>query len=319
MPDPVTGLIAGGATLIGGSMQSSAARSAAGAAAGAQTTSAESAIAEQRRQFDQIQKLLAPYTGAGQSAIGRLSPFESAGTGAIPGLQRLGAAGLGQIDTLQGAARLVPQALSQQAALAGLGGAASQRQAIGMVEQSPQMQALVQQGENALLQNASATGGLRGGNIQAALAQFRPQMLAGLIDQQYARLGGLTSTGIGAASELFGVGGQTLGNLAESGRLTTSDIARLGQAAASGQAAQGASTAANIGNLMSNVGAAQAGAALAGGTSPFGQFASAIPGMIGTYYGATGGSPFGGGAAAPASSIYSIAPAGGAGGMGLRF
>lgn len=123
-------------------------------------------------------------------------------------------------------------ALSKQAALVGAGGADAQRAAITALEQGPEFQAMTRQGEEAILQSAAATGGLRGGNVQTALAQFRPQILSGLIEQQYNRLGGLAS---------------------------------MGQASATGQAQFGQQTAANIGNLYGQVGAAQAGSALASG------------------------------------------------------
>jgi len=111
--------------------QADAAQSAAQTQAGA----SEAGIAEQRRQFDTVQKLLEPYVTGGAEAF------------------------------------------KQQQALIGAQGPEAQRAAIAALEQGPAVQALTQQGENALLQRASATGGLRGGNVQAALAQFRPQML----------------------------------------------------------------------------------------------------------------------------------------------
>jgi hypothetical protein len=120
-------------------------------------------------------------------------------------------------------------ALGGQQALLGLGAPGSQQQAIAALQGSPQFQALQQQGENAILQNASATGGLRGGNVQGALAQFRPALLSGLIDQQYSRLGGLTS---------------------------------IGQNAAAGVGNAGMSTGANISNLLGRQGQAQAGGIL---------------------------------------------------------
>lgn len=120
-------------------------------------------------------------------------------------------------------------ALSRQAALMGLGGEEAQRSAITALEQGPEFAALTRQGEEAILQNASATGGLRGGNVQAALAQFRPQILSGLIEQQYSRLGGLASQG---------------------------------QASAVGQAEAGLQTGQNISSLYGQIGASQAGAAL---------------------------------------------------------
>jgi len=122
--------------------------------------------------------------------------------------------------------------LEQQQAILGLLGPEAQQQAYSGIEQGPLFQSLVKQGEEGILQTASATGGLRGGNIQAALGQFRPQMLQNMIQSQYQNLAGLTS---------------------------------LGQASAAGQAGFGQSTASNIGNLYGQIGQAQAGAALGRG------------------------------------------------------
>ena len=123
-------------------------------------------------------------------------------------------------------------ALGQQQALIGMQGQEAQQQAMQGFEQSPLFQSLVQQGESGILQNAAATGGLRGGNVQGALSQFRPQMLNALIEQQYGRLGGISS---------------------------------LGQAAASGQAGAGQQTGTNVANLLAQQGAATAGGQLAAG------------------------------------------------------
>lgn len=133
-------------------------------------------------------------------------------------------------------------ALDQMQALLGLGGANAQQQAIGGIESSPAFMAAMQQGENALLQNASATGGLRGGNVQAALAQFRPQLLAQEIENRYSRLGGLAS---------------------------------LGQQSAAGVGTAGINVGSNIGNLLAQQGAAQAGASLAQGQA----FGNALGGI----------------------------------------
>jgi len=125
-------------------------------------------------------------------------------------------------------------AFSQMMAATGAMGPEAQQQYIQGIEQGPEFGALVRQGEEAILQSASATGGLRGGNVQEALAKFRPEMLSGLLNQQYGRLGGL---------------------------------AQMGQASAAGQSAQGMNMASNIGNLFGQQGAAQAGAALARGNA----------------------------------------------------
>jgi hypothetical protein len=250
MPNPIVAIA--GSTLVGGAMQSRAASK----AAGAQVQSAEMGIEEQRRQFDEIQKLLAPYVQAGQGAISGFQPFQEAGA----------------------------QAFEQQQALAGLRGPEAQQAAISQVEQSPFLQAQIQQGEEAMLQNASATGGLRGGNIQAALAQFRPQMLQQAIEQQYGRLGGFAGTGLGVTEQLY----------------------RGGQASAANQASAAGTMGSNVANLLQQQGAAQAGGAL-GRAAPFVQLGQLPLQLAGMNYARTGqfglpGNIFGGtSAAAPAT------------------
>jgi hypothetical protein len=167
-------------------------------------------------------------------------------------------------------------ALSRQAALMGLGGEEAQRSAITALEQGPEFAALTRQGEEAILQNAAATGGLRGGNVQAALAQFRPQILSGLIEQQYSRLGGLTTAG---------------------------------QNAAAGVGTAGMTTGANVSNLMAQQGAARAGSALAGGRA-FGNVLGDIGLMLGRGAAYQGMTPAGGGA----PLTFGQAMLGGAGG-----
>jgi len=152
-----------------------------------------------------------------------LSPYVSAGTGAIGAQQNL----------------------------IGLGGPQAQQQAIGALQTSPQFQALQQQGTNAILQNASATGGLRGGNTQAALAQFQPQLLSQLIQQQYENLGG---------------------------------ISRLGQSSAAGVGNAGLQTGTNVANLLGQQGQAQAGSALAAGRANS-QLINSLTGAFGQYFG----------------------------------
>lgn len=123
-------------------------------------------------------------------------------------------------------------AIEGQQGLLGLAGPEAQQQAIAALEAGPQFQSMMKQGENAILQNASATGGLRGGNVQATLAQFRPQLLSQLIESQFSKLG---------------------------------TVSGLGQASAAGQAAAAQQTGANIGNALTQQGQAAAGAALASG------------------------------------------------------
>lgn len=188
---------------------------AAARASRAQVQGAEAGIAEQRRQFEAAQAVLAPYVDAGEEALTGLKPYVDVG----------------------------PEALLQQRVLAGLEGPDKQREAINALAANPEFQALSRQGEEAILQNASATGGLRGGNIQGALAQYRPQMLQDYIGQQYSRLGGLTALG----------------------QTTSQNIAQLGQASATGQATAGLRTGADIAGLYGDIGAARAGKFLSQG------------------------------------------------------
>ena len=106
-------------------------------------------------------------------------------------------------------------ALQAQMAALGLSGPEAQQAYVSQQEQSPIFQALAQQGEEAMLQNASATGGLRGGNIQGALAQFRPGLLNQFLTQQYDRLGGMTSLGQQSAAGVGTSGMQSAGAIAD--------------------------------------------------------------------------------------------------------
>jgi hypothetical protein len=106
-------------------------------------------------------------------------------------------------------------ALQAQMAALGLAGPEAQQEYVAQQEQSPAFQALARQQEEALLQNASATGGLRGGNVQGALAQFRPALLNQFLEQQYGRLGGMTSLGQQSAAGVGTSGMQSAGSIAD--------------------------------------------------------------------------------------------------------
>ena len=204
-----SGVAAGGVGLYSANKASKAQSKSASSAAAAQSEGDRLAIEEQKRQFDAIQKLLAPYNQAGT------------------------------------------QGLSAQQDLLGLNGAGQQTAAYDAIANSPAMAAYAQQGENALLQNASATGGLRGGNTQGALAQYRPQLLNQMINQQYANLGGMASIGQNAAAQTGNAGMQT---------------------------------GMNVSNLLQNTGSAQAAAAMAQGKADANQW-----GAVGGIFGQLGG------------------------------
>lgn len=149
-------------------------------------------------------------------------------------------------------------ALGQQQALLGLSGNQAQQDAINNIANSSEFQTYLDQGQNAIRQNASATGGLRGGNTQAALAQFSPQLLNQMITQRYANLGGITA---------------------------------LGQNAAAGVGNAGMQTAGNVGNLYQSIGNAQAGNAIMSGQAKSNLYSGigSSLGNLGSYFMANGG------------------------------
>lgn len=220
-----------GSAVIGGLAQNHAANT----AASAQTQASQAGIAEQQRQFDQVQRLLAPYVSGGNQALaaqmgllGLQSPSTPSGpTGTMGGgTFKVGPDGMPQFVPAQ-AGPLPGGTSGSPVTINGNTG-----NPISQIESSPIYKGMYQQGEDAILQNASATGGLRGGNTESLLAQYRPQLLNHLIQQRFNNLGSITS---------------------------------MGQNAAAGVGNAGMSTGNNISNLYGQQGAANAGAALAGG------------------------------------------------------
>ncbi len=155
---------------------------------------AQQGIDETRRQFDVTQGNFEPYLDAGKDALGSIMDLLGLGSG----------------------------------------GAESQRGAIETLKSSPLFQSLFGTGEEAILQNAAATGGLRGGNTQRSLADFGSDTLAKVIQDRLAQLGGVAGGGQSSAAQVGGFG-QTAAN--------------------------------SIANLFGQQGAAQAGGLIANGNS----------------------------------------------------
>lgn len=148
-----------------------------------------------------------------------------------------------------GLAAAIEQAYAAQGAQ-GSGLTADQEQAAAMskFENSPYFQAITRQSEDAMLQNASATGGLRGGNIQDALSKNRPILLQSLIDKQLANLSGLSTSGQNAAA---GVGTAAM----NTGTAVNSALGAGGAAQAGGilgQSNANISALGNIGGMFAN-------------------------------------------------------------------
>ena len=199
-----------------------------------QARAAVSGQETQRQMFDRTQEILRPYVEAGRAQLPTLAGYTEAG----------------------------PQAFGRQLDLAGLRGPQAQQAAIGQVQAQPRFGTLMRTGEEAILANASATGGLRGGNTQNALARFRSDLLANEIEREYARMGGLTAFGQGVSQNL----------------------AQLGQASGANAATASLTAGQSIANLQGAAGAAQAGGIL-GQAGAYGQVANLPMQFVGMEYG----------------------------------
>jgi hypothetical protein len=116
--------------------------------------------------------------------------------------------------------------------LAGLNGDDALQLALDGIKSGPLFQQMYDTGEEAVLQNASATGGIRGGNTQASLADFGADTLNQALLAQLAQLGQTANIGMGA----------------------TGSVAQFGE-----------NNAANVGNLYGNMGQVRAGGLLTRG------------------------------------------------------
>lgn len=186
-----TGLAIIGGAIIGGVVASSAAKKAAAAA----SESTQAAISAQESAIDVQQE-----------------QFEATQSNLQPSLE---------------AGNL---AREEQQALIGLSGPEAEAAALSRAENSPGQQFLRDRAQKNLLRNASAIGGLGGGNVRKALVR----------------------QGVGFAQQDLQNRFGRLGQLAGQGQAAGTAIGQFGQASAS-----------NIGNAASNIGSA----AIAGGTA----------------------------------------------------
>lgn len=125
---------------------------------------------------------------------------------------------------------------------------------------SPMYQNMMQQGAQGITSQAAATGGLRGGNVQNALAENSQNALIQTANQDYANkmgstmnyyntLAGLSGQGLGASSMLGNQGGNVIGGMAD----TYGGIASGSLNEAAGQSQKGTGVMSLIGGLFSDV------------------------------------------------------------------
>lgn len=102
--------------------------------------------------------------------------------------------------------------------LIGVRGPEAEKQALGDFIESPGQAFLRKRGERTLLRNASATGGLDGGNILKALSEFGIGTAAQQLGERKDRLSALTGVGSTVGTNLGGIGSASAANI---GNLST--------------------------------------------------------------------------------------------------
>jgi hypothetical protein len=151
------------------------------------------------------------------------------------------------VDRFSGAGVAAQQ---QQAALSGALGADAQRAAMQGFMESPAQQFLREQGELGIINQASALGGLGGGNVQRELARFGTGLAAQDFQNQFNRLGSLSDQGLraaGQAGQFLAQAGAQQGNLA-------AQQAQLQQQASAASAANRLSAAQSTAQLAQQAG-----------------------------------------------------------------
>jgi hypothetical protein len=156
---------------------------------------------------------------------------------------------------------LLAPSLTQLGDLVGVNGVDAQRLGMEGVQNSPLLASIMKNSEEAILQNASATGGVRGGNVQSSLYDNAGMQFNNELQAQMGRLAGLAGIGMGATDSVANFGQQRANNM---GNL----YGQQGQVRAGGLLTRGGITA----GMWNNAGAFadQVAAAAAGGAGGFG-------------------------------------------------
>lgn len=128
--------------------------------------------------------------------------------------------------------------------LLGTNGAEAQAQGIEALKGSPLYSLLFNNGREALLQNASASGGLRGGDFQRASMDFGADTLGQVYGNQLSNLYNLSNLGLGATGSVANAGMNAANNV-------TSLVGNIGQAQATNYLTKGGINAANWQNAGS--------------------------------------------------------------------
>lgn len=133
-------------------------------------------------------------------------------------------------------------AIGRYGDLLGINGVDKQQLGVNSLEQDPFFQQNLADANTNLLQTASATGGVRGGNTAGAVGQLSPQLLQSYYQQALTGAGNLAQIGLGAT-----------GNVAQFGAANAQNAGQnaigIGNAQASNFLTKGGINAANFNNI----------------------------------------------------------------------
>lgn len=172
------------------------------------------------------------------------------------------------------ARELLDPSLTQLGDLVGINGVDAQRLGMQGIQNSPLLASMMKNSEEAILQNASATGGVRGGNVQSSLYDNAGMQFNNELQAQMGRLAGLAGIGLGATDSVANFGQQRANNVSNL-------YGQQGQVRAGGLLTRGGITAGmwnNAGAFADSVASAAIGAGAGAGGQPFnaGAFAKSM-------------------------------------------
>lgn len=215
-----------GASIIG----SGSAKKASKAAQAAQIAGINSGMTALNNQYDYAKEQSSPWVSGGQAAqdellnlLGISSPktdwnaYATANPNLTQYYQQHGGQNLfkqGDAMSLQDFAKAHQQQYGGDISPFTTSSGGDQGAAIEQLKNSPVYQALFGNGVDTTLANASATGGLRGGNTQDALARVGTDTLAKVYQDRVANLSGVSGQGLNAVTGLENLGAANAGSIA---------------------------------------------------------------------------------------------------------
>jgi hypothetical protein len=168
-------------------------------------------------------------------------------------------------DTLSPYAEAGIPAAQLQAALSGALGPQAQQEAFAQYQQSPGVAFAQEEAERALMRNASALGGLSGGNVMDELSRRAVGTYMQDFDNQFNRIGQVADRGFSGSAGIAGMYAGEAGTQAGLGQYAASMPFAAGQQTANMRQQAGRDISANVGgatsalaNLAQNQGAGMA-------------------------------------------------------------